>query len=90
MQSLTGDSPTPMQVGTEPETHPLAPLLLTAEQAAGLVGVSRSHWWSLHSAGLVPLPVKLGRATRWRRDEIVEWVAAGCPPRHEWNKREGG
>ena len=69
---------------------PNVPLLLTAEQAAALAGVSRSHWWSLHSAALVPMPIKLGRATRWRRDELEQWVAAGCPPRHEWNQREGG
>jgi len=72
------------------ETTAAVPLLLTAEQAAALAGVSRSHWWSLHSAALVPLPVKLGRATRWRRDELAAWVAVGCPARHEWNQREGG
>ena len=66
------------------------PLLLDAEQAAALAGVSRSHWWSLHSAALVPFPVKLGRATRWRRREIEAWVDAGCPPRHEWLAMQEG
>jgi len=75
---------------TAAETIAAAPLLLTAEQSAALVGVSRSHWWSMHSAALVPLPIRLGRATRWRRDEIVEWVRCGCPARHKWHKREGG
>lgn len=76
---------------TVAETTAAEPLLLTAEQSAALAGVSRSHWWSLHSAALVPLPVKLGRATRWRRDELVAWVAAACPPRHDWYaNRTGG
>lgn len=69
---------------TTPEQAIGPPLLLDAAQAATLAGVSRSHWWSLHSAALVPFPVKLGRATRWRRHEIEAWIDAGCPPRHEW------
>ena len=58
--------------------------LLSAARAAELCGISRSTWWSLHSAGLVPLPVRLGGRTLWRRDELMEWTRADCPPRDRW------
>lgn len=62
----------------------IEPLLLSAEEAAALCGVSRSFWWSLHSAGRVPLPVKLGERTLWRRTELEAWTEAGCPAREKW------
>lgn len=55
------------------------PLLLRAEEAARLIGVSRSQWWSLHSAGRVSSPVRFGRAVGGRREELERWVAGGCP-----------
>ena len=62
----------------------LASLLLDAWGAGALCGLSRSHFWPMHSAGRVPLPVRLGRRTLWRRDELTAWVAAGCPMRVRW------
>ena len=62
-------------------------LLLTAEELAGLLRVSRSHVWKLHAMGRLPLPVRLGRAVRWNRTEIEEWLSAGCPPRDKWLAR---
>ena len=61
------------------------PLLLSADEGARLVGVGRSLWWSMHSSvRLGPLPIKLGRRTLWRRDELTQWVEAGCPARVKW------
>jgi len=59
-------------------------LLLNASEVAQLLNVSRSTIYALHSAGRIPLPVRLGRAVRWRTDELREWVAAGCPSRNRW------
>ncbi len=60
------------------------PLLLTAEQAAGLLGVSPKTLRRYADAGLAPAPIKLvpakTGASRYRRDEIVEWVRNGLPP----------
>ena len=61
-----------------------APLLLNAAQAAELCGVSRSLWWSLHSAGRVPKPYRLNRRTLWRRSELERWIQAGLPSRERW------
>ncbi len=56
-------------------------LLLTAEQLAQLLNIGRTTLWRLHSAGKIPLPVRIGGSTRWRAKEIEEWVGAGCPAR---------
>jgi predicted DNA-binding transcriptional regulator AlpA len=66
------------------------PLLIDAKQAAGLLGIGRSLFYEMHSSGrLGPLPIRLGRAVRWRCDELTRWVDAGCPPRVKWCKGVG-
>jgi len=63
----------------------LMPLLLSADETAALLGIARSHLYALHSSGrLGPTPVKLGKSSRWRRDEIEAWVLNDCPPRQKW------
>lgn len=59
-------------------------LLIPDTVAAALVGVSRATWQRLRSAGKLPAAVKLGRAVRWRRAEIVSWISAGCPSADIW------
>ena len=61
--------------------------LLTVKQAAAMIQVSRASFWSLHSAGRVPLPIRLSpRVVRWRRSELDAWILAGCPGRGDWQK----
>lgn len=60
------------------------PLLIPDIQAAALAGVSRAHWQRLRSAGKIPPSIKLGRKVLWRRLEIEEWIAAGCPDAKVW------
>ena len=65
--------------------NPSESLLLSASQAAALLGIGRSHFYSLHSSGRIgPLPVRLGRRTLWRRDELMEWTRKNCPSRDKW------
>ena len=64
-------------------------LLLSAQDAAELLSITRSHFYALHSSGrLGPLPIQLGRRTLWRREELANWVAAGCPVRDRWNRSQ--
>jgi excisionase family DNA binding protein len=65
--------------GGRSESSRPASLLLTADQAAHLLGVSTRTLWRLHSAGQLPRSVKIGGSTRWRREEIERWIAEGCP-----------
>jgi excisionase family DNA binding protein len=60
------------------------PLLLDAKQAAAMLGIGRTHLYALHSSGRLPLPLRLGRRTLWRADELKNWVSAGCPSRQKW------
>lgn len=65
----------------------LGPLLLTAKQAVAICGKSLRTWRTWDAAGWIPRPVRIGRSTLWRADELREWVAAGCPRREEWEAR---
>lgn len=65
------------------------PALLTdAKGAAAALCVSRSAFYSLDAQGAVPEALTLGLDARRRRlwsvPELVAWVRAGAPPRHEW------
>ena len=59
-------------------------LLITAEEAAWLLGISRAHFYKLLSSGRLPAPVNLGRSVRWARAELEAWIATGAPPRVQW------
>ena len=66
-------------------------LAVPAKDAATLCSLSRSHWWRLHTAGKVPLPVYLGnKAPRWRVDELRDWLTAGAPDRQTWQRMRKG
>jgi excisionase family DNA binding protein len=60
------------------------PLVLDAREAARLLGISRSTFLKLHAAGKTPMPVRFGRAVRWRRDDLKAWLDAGAPSRAKW------
>jgi len=64
-------------------------LLLSATEAAAVLGISRSALYALHSSGRLPLPVKLGRRTLWRFEELRTWVLADCPSREKWVQIKG-
>jgi len=55
-------------------------LLVGADVVARLMGVSPRTVWRLLSAGKLIAPIRVGGSTRWRSDELREWIARGCPP----------
>ncbi len=67
-------------VDLTPQQHPLAelshdgPLLLRAEEAAHLLGVSRATVYNLLASGELP-GVKIGRAVRVSRATLLRWIA---------------
>ena len=70
------------------ESRPVEGLLLKAPAAAVLCSVSLRTWRAWDAAGRIPLPVRVGRSTFWRADELRAWVAAGCPDRETWHAIE--
>ncbi len=63
------------------------PALLDVTQVAAMAGLHRATVFKLVSAGKFPRPIKLGRSTRWVKDELLAWIAAKCPPLSKWEKR---
>lgn len=52
--------------------------LLDVRTVAAMLDCSACHVYRLADAGRMPRPVKLGALVRWRREEISDWLAAGC------------
>ncbi len=59
----------------------IEPLLVSAEDAARLVGISRSKWYQLYNEGRTPEAIKIDRRSLWRVSQLRDWVAGGCKPR---------
>ena len=59
------------------------PALLTSRQAAVLLGCGERTFWRWSRSGVAPQAIKIGGgvrpAVRYSRDELLAWVAAGCP-----------
>lgn len=77
----TPHNPTDIQV---------TPSLITSDDAAAMLGVSRAHFYRMHKAGRIPLPVRLGGSVRWRVNELKAWIDAGMPNRQAWKLMNGG
>jgi len=60
------------------------PKLLTVSALAGCLAVSVRQAHRMNKAGLIPAPLRIGGCTRWREDEISEWLKCGAPLRSEW------
>ena len=62
----------------------LEPLGVGADEAAALVGIGKTLWAELDSAGQIPAPRKLGTRCVWAVAELRDWMGAGCPERERW------
>ena len=70
-----------------PQPHALTPALLTRKQLAVYLARSLPALDRDRAAGMLPHPVVLGvgrRSPRWPRQEIDNWISAGCPTGSEW------
>jgi excisionase family DNA binding protein len=54
--------------------------LLDVRVVAALLSCSVRHVYRLSDAGRLPAPVRLGALVRWRRQELLDWLAGGCRP----------
>ena len=59
-------------------------LMVSRSQASELLQLSTRTIDNLKRDGLMPEPIRIGRAVRWNRAELVAWVDAGCPQCSEW------
>ena len=66
-----------MQTATA--TPPTEPALIDVKAVAKLLNCSARHITRLDDAGQMPPAIKLGRLSRWNRETVLAWIAAGCP-----------
>jgi predicted DNA-binding transcriptional regulator AlpA len=58
---------------------------LTAADVGRLLATSERSVRRAHHAGKLPRGLRVtAKCLRWRRDELLEWIAAGCPDRKRW------
>jgi predicted DNA-binding transcriptional regulator AlpA len=70
-----------------PPSNDAEALLIPDTAAATLAGVSRAHWHRLRAAAKLPPAIRLGRAVRWRRADVLLWIEWGCPDAGEFAAR---
>lgn len=51
-------------------------LTLTRTEMLDLIGVSRTLWADLAAMPDFPKAIMIGKRAKWRRDEVVAWVAS--------------
>jgi predicted DNA-binding transcriptional regulator AlpA len=56
-----------------------APLLVTSEVAAEMLGISPRLLRRLEVTGKIPRPVRIGRAVRWEYEVLRAWIWQDCP-----------
>jgi excisionase family DNA binding protein len=54
--------------------------LLDVRQVAELLYCSKRHIYRLTDSGRMPARLRVGALVRWRRAEILAWIAGGCQP----------
>ena len=67
-------------------------LLWTVDECCRYLRVGRTRLYASLKAGLFgPVPVKaFGRRLLFSRQEVIDWVEAGCPCRRAWQSTRGG
>ncbi|MBN2844007.1 MAG: helix-turn-helix domain-containing protein [Sedimentisphaerales bacterium] len=65
------------------------PLMVGADEAAKLSGVSVRTWHNLRSQGKTPAEVRLAGRVLWRRSDLELWIEAGCPKREKFEQITG-
>jgi predicted DNA-binding transcriptional regulator AlpA len=86
MRSNAPTTTTPTPQALQPQAASpaaIVPELLTSRQAAELLAIGERSLWRWSRSGVCPAPVRIGcgprAAVRFRRQELIEWAAAGCP-----------
>jgi predicted DNA-binding transcriptional regulator AlpA len=57
-------------------TPPESKLLVTANDAAGMLSIGRSTFWQRVKESKLPQPVHIGGLTRWRVSDLRRFVEA--------------
>ena len=64
--------------GDGSNSHKHTALLIDAKAAAAMLALGARTLWSYTNCRAIPSR-KIGRAVRYCPDELLAWIAAGCP-----------
>jgi predicted DNA-binding transcriptional regulator AlpA len=64
--------------------------LLSAREAATMLGMSVATVWRRTNDGTLPEPVRIGGMTRWVREELIEVISAAQARRKDRETTDGG
>jgi predicted DNA-binding transcriptional regulator AlpA len=71
--------------GLEETSIPSAAQAVTKAQVAAMLQVAERSVERLAATGSLPGRLQLpGRAVRYNRSVVGQWIAAGCPPQQLW------
>lgn len=60
-------------------------LLISGGEVCRRINIGKSKLHQMIRSGHFPVrPIRMGRAVRYRADELSRWVAAGCPNADRW------
>lgn len=62
------------------------PPLLTKAHMSELLSRSVRTIYRLESRGELPSSMNVGSQRLWVLDEVLNWIAAACPPRRVWER----
>jgi predicted DNA-binding transcriptional regulator AlpA len=78
----------PLRIAAEPrkaiDEAEAEPIVVSRRALARLLDSSVRSIDRDYSAGRLPKALMLGGRKRWRKAEILAWIAAGCPDRKRW------
>ncbi len=55
------------------------PVMLTSNELARMLKISMRSLMETSQCCLLPAPIQLGGSIRWRADDVLPWIAKGCP-----------
>jgi len=65
-----------------------SPLLIDFKSVCALLSIGQTHFFNLREAGKFPIrPIRLGRAVRYDRRQVEQWIGAGCPANWEGGRK---
>ena len=59
-------------------------VLVNTRQAAKMLSLGERTIWRLSRSGIMPKPMKIGNAVRWKYEDLKAWIDAGCPRDERW------
>lgn len=72
-----------------PPIEPLRPLLVDTTGVCALLSIGRTRLNQLIQSGQFgPQPVRISSGSKnlYRRMDLEQWIAQGCPPRAQWQE----